>query len=84
MSDSILCQVERIDGQLKQAELYALWWMARVTSGEIKEESLFDGEGNKISDEKKIQDAIRTANTHIKRIEDLVEKKIELMKLLHG
>jgi hypothetical protein len=82
MSDPISCQIERIDGMIKRAELYAQWWIARAISGEVKSSLIYHGGGKALTDEEKIKEAIQTANIHIGRIEDLVERKIELMKQL--
>lgn len=85
MSDPINCQIERIDSMIKQAELYAHWWMARATSGDIKQDSIYDGfDGEELTDERKISEAMKTAKTHIQKIEELTERKIMLMKQLNS
>lgn len=78
--DPIKCQIERLNYQIEMAKLYAQWWIARAVTGEAKNRDIQTLHGNRqLTDEEKIKDALNTANTHIHRIEELSEKKIEIM-----
>jgi len=79
---SIRCQIERIQGQIEQTKLYAQWWLTRAHTGEIKSRPILHGDGNPLTDEEQIKDAVNIAHTHIQKLEDLYEIKIELMKKL--
>jgi len=82
--DPIHCRIERINGQIKTAELYALLWLARVTTGETKKRAVYHGNKTPFSDDEKVADALGIIQTHIRNITELTETKIELMKALEN
>ena len=83
-----------IDGQIKQAELFALLWIAKIHSGAYKLSTRQRGreptdeekkEGHVIgwrdmTDEEKLRTTENTAVTHIMRVEELHSYKAKMLK----
>jgi hypothetical protein len=78
--DPIECQIERINCFIKTSELYALYHLARVTSGETKLRKITRGDGSALTDDEKIADSLQTVKNHISNMSEATERKIELMK----
>lgn len=81
----------RIDGELLRTQLMAQYWLALATTGasqrfvkaKIRNEGLARdalGEWRDMTPEEKVDDCLRTANTFISNIPEIVENKIKVMK----
>lgn len=69
-----------IQAQMKQAELYAQYWIASATTGATCSRKLFHGiNGPEFTDVEKKAEALETALRHISRHCDLSNKMLELM-----
>lgn len=78
--DSIDCQIERVNGRIEVAKLYAQWWMVSAQTGVAKNRNMIWENCTPMTDDEKLKDALDTANNHIRSIEELVETKIKLME----
>lgn len=83
MSAKLKMQIETLDIQIKKAELYAQWWIARAVTGETKSRLICHGDGTTLSDEDKVKDALNIAHNHIRSLCELSDKKIELLNDLY-
>ena len=72
--------LETIDDDIKLCEVYANYWMAMATTGVAKNRALYHGtSGPEFTDEEKVAEAMQTANSHISRMRELIDKKKSLM-----
>jgi hypothetical protein len=54
-------------------KMQANWWIAYATTGLAKNCDIWYGDGVALSDEEKIQDALNTAQLHIKNFREACE-----------
>ena len=59
--------------QLKFHELMAHWWMAYATTGVCKSRNISRMNGEQLSDEEKIEDAMETSKRHIELYMEVAE-----------
>jgi hypothetical protein len=72
--------LKTIDDDITLCEVYASYWMAMATTGIAKDRRLYHGtNGPEFTDEEKIADAMETASNHIHRMQELVDKKKNLI-----
>ena len=72
--------LQTIDDDIKLCEVYANYWMAMATTGMAKNRALFHGtSGPAFTDDEKVAEAMQTANTHINRMRELMDKKKSLI-----
>lgn len=83
MNNTLQRQIDNINDQIKLAELYAQWWMARALTGEAKQRQISHGDGSPLTEEEKTADALNTAHNHIRRISSLIDTKSELLDKLN-
>ena len=65
---------EIILAQMKQAELYAAYWMNSATNGHTTIRKMYHGvDGQLFTPDELRDDAMRTAFNHIQRFNDLID-----------
>ena len=63
-----------LEAQMKECELYAMWWHARIVSGEYKQRQMERGDHTPLTEEENLEDAINTMRAHLHRYSDLLNK----------
>lgn len=72
--------LQTIDNDIKICEMYAQYWMAMATTGVATKRKIYHGtNGDELTDAEKIDDAMNTALSHIRRMAELVETKKSLI-----
>lgn len=68
------------------AKLYAEYWMAQATTGATKSRKVFKGglDGELLTAEELIIDALATAERHLANFRELAETRLSIMNKLGG
>jgi len=68
----------RLDHEIQLASLRAQWWIASATTGHCLSRKIYRGLGcdpsTEITDSEKINEAMNTANGHIRRATELIDQ----------
>ena len=72
--------LKTIDDDIRLCETYAKYWIALATTGVAQNRRLYHGtSGPEFTDDEKVEEAMRTANTHIERMRELMDRKKSLL-----
>jgi len=72
--------LKTIDDDIKLCEVYANYWIALATTGAAKNRRLYHGtQGPEFTDDEKVEEAMKTAHTHISRMRELMDQKKSLL-----
>ena len=68
--------------QALASALYAFWWVSSANNGHTLRRQIFHGthtsKGPELTDQEKVDEAMETANQHIRRISDIADNLSKL------
>lgn len=63
-----------LEKQMKQRELYVMYWQTIILSGQYKKRQLEHFDHTAFTDEEKLDDAVGIMNNHLQIFNDLLDK----------